>query len=85
MRIHEKAALYDMLIKEHAELIAEMEKVKEDIENVPNRPDLIEIKESQNYSNYLAGKCGCYAAVAFGIDIKLMKYKGSLKWYKNQE
>ena len=85
MRIHEKAALYDILLKDYEELIAEMEKVKDELQNIPDRPDLLEIKETQGYSMYTAGKCGCYAAMSFGIDIKLGRHKGGLKWYQKQK
>jgi hypothetical protein len=85
MKVHEKAALYEAIVKDYQELIAEMEKVRDDLQNIPNRPDLLEIKESQGYSMYTAGKCGCYAAMGYAIDWKISRAKGVLEWYENQK
>lgn len=84
MKVHHKAALYDSLIKDYEQLIMEMEKIKQDIEDIPNRPDVL-IEKETDYSHYLAVKCGSYSAMAFAIDIKLSQFKGMLKWYMNQK
>jgi hypothetical protein len=83
MKIHEKAKLYDELLKDHEELLAEMEKFKQEMEELPNREDLIGLKES-NIGHYYATVTGAFSAMAFGLDIKLHKFKGMFNWYKQQ-
>jgi hypothetical protein len=84
MKIYEKAKLYDELLKDHTELLAEMEKFKQELENVPNREDIAELKETAlNY--YYASATGAYSAMAFGLGIKLSRFHGMLNWYKQQK
>jgi hypothetical protein len=84
MKIHDKARLYDELLKDYTELIKEMEQFKSDLENLPNREDLKEAKEN-NPSAYYAMATGSYSAMAFSLDIKLHKFQGVLKWYTSQK
>jgi predicted nuclease with TOPRIM domain len=83
MKIHEKAKLYDELLKDYTELLNEMEKFKSELENLPNREDLVKEKEN-NLSSYYAMTTGSFSAMAFGLDIKLHKFKGVLNWYTRQ-
>lgn len=85
MKLTTKAALYDMLIKDYQAMINELELYKNDIEAIPEKPDLLEIKENQSYSHYLAGQCGTYKAMGFAMEVKLAKLKGTLDWYLSQE
>ena len=84
MKIHEKAKLYDELLKDHEELLAEMEKFKQDLEDLPTREDIIGLKET-NLNYYYATATGAFSAMAFGLDIKLHRFKGMLNWYKQQK
>ena len=84
MKIHEKAKLYDELIKDYAELLDELEKFKSELENLPNREDIIKEKEN-NLSSYYAMTTGAFRAMGFALDIKLHKFKGVLNWYNCQK
>lgn len=84
MKIHIKARLYDELLKDHEEFLAEMETFKKDLDELPNREDIVGLKET-NINYYYASATGAFSAMAFGLDIKLHRFKGMLNWYKQQK
>lgn len=85
MKIHEKAKLYDELLKDYTELLEELEKFKSDLENLPNCEDLVKEKEVNGLSCYYAMTTGAFSAMGFALDIKLHKFKGVLNWYTRQK
>jgi len=84
MKIHEKASLYDSLLKDYEELISELQKHSESVKEIPNRQDLIEMKES-NTSTYYPLLAGTYQGSNFGLELKISKAQSNLNWYKNQK
>jgi hypothetical protein len=84
MKVHEKAKLYDSLIKDYEALLEEMKKFKDELEALPSREDIAPLKET-NLSRYYAFATGAYSAMAFGLDIKLHRFQGELNWYKRQK
>lgn len=83
MKIHEKAALYDQLIKDFEETIQSMEDHHKMIEDIPNQP---EIKKSNSSDfGYYPLLVGTYSGSNFGLSMKINKAKGIINWYKNQK
>jgi hypothetical protein len=83
MKIHEKAALYDQIIKDFEDTIKAMEDHYNSIEEIPNKP---EIKESnQSEIGYYPRLVGTYSGSNFGLSMKINKAKGILNWYKTQK
>jgi hypothetical protein len=83
MKIHEKALLYDELLKDYTALLEELDKFKAELEEIPKREDLL-VEKEKSLSNYYAMTTGAFSAMAFGLDIKLHKFRGVLKWYTNK-
>lgn len=81
MKIHEKAKLYDSLIKDYEELINEMRQHCESIKTIQDREDLKEMKQN-NISNYYPLLAGTYQGSNFGLDLKIGRAQSNLKWYK---
>ena len=81
MKIHEKAKLYDSLIKDYEELIAEMRKHSDSIKEIENREDLIELKQ-KDLSVYYPMLSGTYQGSNYGLDIKIGIAQSNLEWYK---
>ena len=84
MKIHEKAHLYDELLKDYTALLEELDKFKVELEELPKREDLI-VEKEKNLSNYYAATTGAFSAMAFGLDIKINRFRGTLNWYKKQK
>ena len=84
MKIHEKASLYDSLLRDYEELIIELKKHSESIKEIPNRPELIEMKEN-NPSSYYPLLAGTYQGSNFGLEMKISRIESNLNWYKNQK
>ena len=81
MKIHEKAKLYDELLKDYADLIKQLEKHHESIESIENEDDMVQLKES-SYETYHPILCGKLKGSNFGLSIIIGKAKGTLNWYK---
>jgi len=81
MRIHEKAKLYDELLKDYIALIEDVRKYKSELEEIPNREDLAPIKES-NLGHYYAMCTGAFSAMPMALDIKMWKHEANLKFYQ---
>ena len=84
MKVHEKAKLYDSLLRDYEELIIELKQHSESIKEIPNRSDLIEMKES-NISSYYPLLAGTYQGSNFGLEMKISRIETNLNWYKNQK
>jgi hypothetical protein len=84
MKVHEKAKLYDSIIKDYEDLIIELKKHSTSIKEIENRPDLVELKKSDTSAYYplLAGTLG---GSNFGLDIKIGIAESNLNWYKRQK
>jgi hypothetical protein len=80
MKIHEKAKLYDELLKDYEDLIKQMEKHHTSVENLESEPDVVEMKNESNYYPILSGK---YKGSNFGLSIIIGKAKGTINWYKH--
>jgi len=81
MKVHEKAKLYDSLIKDYEELITEMQNHSNSIKEIETREDLKEMKEN-NVSTYYPLLAGTYQGSNFGLDLKISRAQSNLKWYK---
>jgi hypothetical protein len=84
MKIHEKASLYDSLLKDYEELINELKQHSDSIKDIPNRSEIIEMKESNN-SSYYPLLAGTYQGSNFGLEIKINRAESNLNWYKTQK
>ncbi len=84
MKIHEKARLYDELLKDYILLIEDIRHFKTELEEIPNREDIQSLKES-NMSHYYASCTGSFSAMPFALDIKMWKHEANLKFYQNQK
>lgn len=84
MKVHEKAKLYDSLLRDYEELIIELKQHSESIKEIPNRSDLIGMKES-NISSYYPLLAGTYQGSNFGLEMKISRIESNLNWYKNQK
>ncbi len=82
MKIHEKAKLYDELIKDYIELIEDIRKFKKDLEEIPIREDLIKLKE-EKLAYYYAAITGSFQAMPMALDMKMWKHENNLKFYQN--
>jgi hypothetical protein len=82
MRIHEKAKLYDELLKDYIHLIEDIRKFKSELEEIPNREDIKAIKES-NLGHYYASCVGSFSAMPMALDFKMWKHEANLKFYQN--
>ena len=81
MKVHEKAKLYDSLIKDYEELINEMRQHCESIKTIQDREDLKEMKQN-DISIYYPLLAGTYQGSNFGLDLKIGRAQSNLKWYK---
>jgi len=81
MKVHEKAKLYDSLIKDYEELINEMKLHSESIKSIQDREDLKELKQ-KDISIYYPMLSGTYQGSNFGLDIKIGIAQSNLEWYK---
>ncbi len=81
MRIHEKAALYDELLKDYEKLHNKMQEFKSELENLPKREDFLEVK-SQNQSQYYAMVSGAFQAMPTVLSYKLWDSEFTLKQHK---
>jgi hypothetical protein len=84
MKIHEKAKLYDELLKDFESLIEDVRKFKTELEELPNREDIQPMKES-NQGHYYAMCTGAFSAMPMALDMKMWKHEWNLKYYKNQK
>ena len=83
MKIHEKAKLYDELIKDFESLLVELRKHTDSINEIENREDLVEAKA--NNSSYYSLLAGTLKGSNFGLEMKISKAEGTLNWYKTQK
>ena len=74
MKIHEKAKLYDTLLRDYEELLIELTQHSESIKEIPNRPDIMEMKEN-NIHSYYPLLAGTYHGSNFGLEMKISKIK----------
>jgi hypothetical protein len=81
MKVHEKAKLYDSLIKDYEELINEMKLHYESIKSIQDREDLVELKQ-RDISIYYPMLAGTYQGANCGLDIKISIANSTLEWYK---
>ena len=81
MRIHEKAALYDELLKDYEKLHNKMQEFKDELENLPKREDFLELK-STNQSHYYAMLSGAFQAMPMALSYKLWDSEFTLKQHK---
>jgi hypothetical protein len=86
MRIHDKAKLYDLIIKDYEKLVNEMNEFKMDLTNLKERKDIVDIREETSVGSgqYYAACTGAYSAMAFRLDIQLHPHINNLEQYKNQ-
>ena len=84
MKIHKKALLYDELLKDYTALLEELDEFKTDLEKLPKREDLL-MEKGKSPSNYYAMTTGAFSAMAFGLSIKISRFRGTLNWYKTQK
>lgn len=82
MKIHEKAKLYDELLKDYIALMDDIQSFKSDLENLPNREDLTKLRE-ENLGYYYASITGSYSAMHIALDWKMWKHNSNLKFYQN--
>ncbi len=82
MKIHEKAKLYDELLKDYIALMDDIQSFKSDLEAIPNREDLIKLKE-ENLGYYYASVTGSFSAMPTALDMKMWKHNSNLKFYQN--
>ena len=82
MKVHEKAKLYDSLIKDYEELIAEMQNHSNSIKEIEIREDLKEMKQN-NISTYYPLLAGTYQGSNYGLDLKIGRAQSNLQWYKS--
>jgi hypothetical protein len=86
MKIHEKAKLYDELLKDYKQFLEDMEKFKEELESIPTREDILETKNDKDRNFlYYPMLCGTYMAAPFGLSIRLNRHESNLNWYLNQK
>jgi hypothetical protein len=84
MKIHEKANLYDNLLKEYEELINELKQYSDSFKDLENRSDMVEMKETNN-SSYYPLLAGALKGSNFGLEIKISRAQSNLNWYKKQK
>jgi hypothetical protein len=85
MKIHEKARLYDELMKDVQSFVSELETYRQKIENIETADlELVETKQNRfdNYHSMLAGKL---KGSNFGLGIRIDIFKGTLSWYNKQK
>jgi hypothetical protein len=84
MKIHEKAKLYDELLKDYIALIDEIKQFQSELAEIPNRSDLIGEKE-KNTGNYYAMLSGSFQAMPMALDFRMWKHEANLKFYQRQK
>jgi len=82
MKIHEKAKLYDELLKDYIDLMDDIQSFKSDLEAIPNREDLIKLRE-ENLGYYYASATGSFSVMHTALDWKMWKHNSNLKFYQN--
>lgn len=82
MSIHEKAALYDELLKDYEKLHNKMQEFKGELEELPNKPDFLELK-SKNSAHYYAMLSGAFQAMPMALSYKLWDSEFTLKHHKS--
>lgn len=82
MRIHEKASLYDLLIKDYEALLEDVRKHYEEVELIKEYKDPVISKDDTLYYPMITGK---YSGTNFGLSLKITRGESTLKWYKAQE
>ena len=82
MKVHEKAKLYDSIIKDYEELINEMKLHSESIKTIQDREDLKELKQ-KDISVYYSMLAGTYHGSNYGLDLKIGRAQSNLQWYKS--
>jgi hypothetical protein len=84
MKIHDKAKLYDELIKDFESLLTELKSHSKMVNEIPNREDLVSLKQSGS-STYYPMLSGTYHGSNFALDMKISKAEDTLNWYKSQK
>lgn len=82
MKIHEKARLYNELLRDYTLLIEDIRHFKTELEKIPNREDIQPLKES-NLNHYYASCTGSFSAMPMALDMKMWKHEANLKFYQN--
>jgi hypothetical protein len=83
MKVHEKAKLFDEMIKEFQSLIDELDAHHQSIENIESDSELV--RNKVNINTYYPMLCGKLQGSNFGLKLKINKYKGILNWYQKQK
>jgi hypothetical protein len=81
MKVHEKAKLYDELMKDIEGFVREVERHHQEVDVAENDPLLGETETSTKNSR-LVGK---YQGMNFGLLMKVKMFRGTLDWYKKQK
>jgi len=81
MKVHEKARLYDELMKDSEEFIQALEKYHQEVETAEEDPE-VKGRESSMRNAALVGK---YRGMNFGLLMKINRFKGTINWYKEQD
>ena len=82
MKVHEKAKLYDAIIKDYEELINEMKLHSDSVKSIQDREDLKEMKQ-KDISIYYPMLSGTYQGSNIGLDLKIGRAQSNLEWYKS--
>jgi hypothetical protein len=80
MKIHEKARLYDELLRDFKNCLQSMEDHHKEIDALEEREDIIKLIE-QGLSSKYAGLCGAYKGCNFGLNLKISRFKVILNYY----
>ena len=78
MKVHEKAKLYDELLKDVEEFISRVEEHHNKIANLRSEFDI-----PSSDPHYHAKLSGSYDGANFGLSLKINSMKGTLNWYKS--
>ena len=81
MKVHEKARLYDLLMKDSEEFVQSLEKYHQEVETAEEDPE-VKGRESSMKNAALVGK---YRGMNFGLLMKINRFKGTINWYKEQD
>lgn len=82
MKVHEKARLYDELMKDAEEFIQSLEKHHQEVETAERDPDISKEKESIMRNAALVGK---YKGMNFGLLLRIKRFEGKMNWYREQK
>ena len=81
MKVHEKARLYDELMKDAEEFIQSLEKHHQEVETAEEDPE-VKGRESSMRNAALVGK---YKGMNFGLLLRIKRFEGKMNWYREQK